>query len=80
MIDCCTKECIGYALADHLRAELVIDAIQMAARNNILAPDAIFHSDSEYVWAGVPGLPRTAMDTPGCWCQVLPGSLTRTSD
>jgi transposase InsO family protein len=32
VIDCCTKECIGYALADHLRAELVIDAIQMAAR------------------------------------------------
>ena len=45
VIDCCTKECIGYALADHLRAELVIDAIQMAARNHILAPDAIFHSD-----------------------------------
>jgi transposase InsO family protein len=44
VIDCCTKECIGYALADHLRAELVIDAIQMAARNHILAPDAIFHS------------------------------------
>ena len=26
VIDCCTKECIGYAIADHMRAELVIDA------------------------------------------------------
>src|SRR5436190_11709232 len=45
VIDCCTKECIGYAIADHMRAELVIDAIRMAARNYPLAPEAIFHSD-----------------------------------
>ena len=45
MIDCCTKECIGYAIADHMRAELVIDALQMAARNYPLAPEAIFHTD-----------------------------------
>ncbi len=45
VIDCCTKECIGYALADHMRADLVIDALAMAARNHTLAPGAIFHSD-----------------------------------
>src|SRR6187401_1031089 len=45
VIDCCTKECIGYAIADHMRAELVIDALRMAARNYPLAPKAIFHSD-----------------------------------
>ena len=45
VIDCCTKECIGYALAEHLRADLVIDALQMAARNHTLADGAIFHSD-----------------------------------
>ena len=33
VIDCHTKACIGYAMADHMRAELVIDALQMAARN-----------------------------------------------
>jgi putative transposase len=45
VIDCHTKACIGYALADHLRADLVIDALQMAARNYTLADGAIFHSD-----------------------------------
>lgn len=45
VIDCHTKACIGYALADHLRADLVIDALQMAARNYTLADGVIFHSD-----------------------------------
>ena len=45
VIDCHTKACIGYALADHMRADLVIDALQMAARNYTLADGAIFHSD-----------------------------------
>lgn len=45
VIDCCTKECIGYAIADHMRADLVIDALRMAARNYPLEPAAIFHSD-----------------------------------
>jgi putative transposase len=51
VIDCCTKECIGYAIADHMRAELVIDALRMAARNYDLEPGAIFHSDrgSQYL-------------------------------
>jgi transposase InsO family protein len=51
VIDCCTKECIGYAIADHMRAELAIDALRMAARNYCLEPGAIFHTDrgSQYL-------------------------------
>jgi putative transposase len=51
VIDCYTKECIGYAIADHMRAELVIDALRMAARNYCLEPGAIFHTDrgSQYL-------------------------------
>ena len=45
VIDRYTKACIGYAMADHLRAELVIDAMAMAARNYQLADGAMFHSD-----------------------------------
>jgi transposase InsO family protein len=51
VIDCCTKECIGYAIAEHMRAELVTDALRMAARNHNLDPEAIFHTDhgSQYL-------------------------------
>jgi transposase InsO family protein len=56
VIDCHTKACIGYALAEHLRADLVIDALQMAARNYTLADGAIFHSDR----GTQPGLTRSS--------------------
>ena len=45
VIDCHTKACVGYAMAEHLRTELVVDALRMAARNTSLADGAIFHSD-----------------------------------
>jgi len=45
VIDCHTKACIGYAMADHMRTELVTAALDMAARNYPLAERAIFHSD-----------------------------------
>jgi putative transposase len=53
VIDCYNREVIGYALADHMRAELVCDALNMAARNHNLSADCIFHSDrgSQYTSA-----------------------------
>jgi putative transposase len=45
VIDCHTKMVAGYAIADHMRASLVCDAITMAANRISLAPQAIFHSD-----------------------------------
>jgi transposase InsO family protein len=45
LIDCFNKEVIGYAMADHMRAELVIDALDMAARNHDLAGGCIVHHD-----------------------------------
>ena len=45
VIDCYTKACIGYALADHMRTSLVTAALDMAAANYALADSAIFHSD-----------------------------------
>lgn len=45
VIDCFNKEVIGYAVADHMRTELVTDALDMAARNHHLENDCIMHSD-----------------------------------
>lgn len=50
VIDLFNREVVGWAVADHHRAELVIDAINMAKRNGLVKRRAVFHSDrgSEY--------------------------------
>lgn len=45
VIDCCTKEVIGYAMDDHYQTPLISRAIRNAARNRRLSHGAIFHSD-----------------------------------
>jgi putative transposase len=45
VIDCCTKEVIGYAMDDHYQTPLIARAVKNAARNRKLAKKAIFHSD-----------------------------------
>jgi transposase InsO family protein len=45
VIDCYSKAVVGWAVADHMRTELVTDAINMAARNIRIPKNAIFHSD-----------------------------------
>jgi transposase InsO family protein len=45
VIDCHTKEVIGWAMDDNYKTPLIAAAITMAARNGRLADDAIFHSD-----------------------------------
>lgn len=52
VLDCATKKVVGYALADHMRTELITDALKMAARNlDIQTGVTIFHSDrgSQYM-------------------------------
>jgi putative transposase len=50
VIDLATREVIGYAMADHHRAELVTDALRLAAARGDLQPGCIMHTDrgSEY--------------------------------
>jgi putative transposase len=57
VIDCFNREVIGYAMAEHMRTELVTAAVDMAARNHHLEADCIFHSDhgSQYTSAGFTG-------------------------
>lgn len=53
LIDCFNNEVVGYAMADHMRTSLVIDALDMAARNHDLADKCIVHHDrgSQYTSA-----------------------------
>ncbi|MEB3065318.1 DDE-type integrase/transposase/recombinase [[Mycobacterium] zoologicum] len=46
VLDCFAKKVLGYAMAGHMRTELVSDALVMAARNcAFTAGETIFHSD-----------------------------------
>lgn len=45
IIDLCSRRIVGWALADHLRTELVTDALKQALGTRAVAPGLIFHSD-----------------------------------
>ena len=46
VLDCCTKKVVGYAMAEHMRTELVVDALKMAIINgHTRHGETIFHSD-----------------------------------
>lgn len=45
VIDCHTKEVIGWAMDTHYKTSLISLAIERAAKKYTLAPQAIFHSD-----------------------------------
>jgi putative transposase len=83
VIDCCTKEVIGYAMDDHYQTPLISRAIQNAARNRKLAAGAIFHSDrgSNYMSAEFAvtlkqfGLRRSSGRTGVCWDNAMAESF-----
>ncbi|MEZ5378250.1 MAG: IS3 family transposase [Acidimicrobiales bacterium] len=74
VIDLYNREVIGWAMAEHHRAELVCEAIVMARRNRRIRRRAIFHSDrgTEYTSRAfrhclrVNGRIRSSMGQVGC--------------
>lgn len=45
VIDCYSRKVVGHAMADHMRADLVVQALDNAAATTVIQPNAIFHSD-----------------------------------
>ena len=45
VIDCCSRKLAGWAVADHLRTELVGDALKVALAERGTLRGAIFHAD-----------------------------------
>jgi transposase InsO family protein len=45
VIDCHTKQVVGWAMDDHYQTPLITAALEMANRNHTIHPKAIFHSD-----------------------------------
>ena len=83
VIDCFNKEVIGYAMADHMRTELISDALAMAARNHTLEENCIMHSDrgAQYTSAEYAaklnelGLRQSLGRTGICWDNALAESF-----
>jgi putative transposase len=83
LTDCATREVIGYAMAKHMRTELVLDAVAMAMRNGRLEADCIMHSDrgtqytsTEYREKLVElGLRHSVGRTGQCWDNALAESF-----
>lgn len=50
VIDCCFRRLTGWAIAEHIRTELVIDALHAAADTRNSLSGAIFHSDHGSVY------------------------------
>ena len=82
VIDCCSRAIIGWAMADHYKTSLVVEAVRMAAANITPPPGAVFHSDrgsnggfnwsSQHLdhggvwWRRATGAGRRAMRLRGC--------------
>jgi transposase InsO family protein len=47
VIDCCPRKLAGWAVADHMRTELVTDALKAALADRGSLRGAIFHADHE---------------------------------
>ncbi|HJS95663.1 MAG TPA: DDE-type integrase/transposase/recombinase, partial [Solirubrobacteraceae bacterium] len=75
ILDVGSRRVVGWAMADHMRAELVCDALKMAVRARRPRPGLVFHADrgSQYTSADLRGLLGThkmlqSLAAPGqCW-------------
>lgn len=50
VIDCYSKKVVGWSIADHMRTELVEDALKNAVATTVIEVGAIFHSDRGSVY------------------------------
>jgi transposase InsO family protein len=64
VIDLASRQLLGWSMSDHHNASLVTGALDAAVdtRGRRQMAGTIFHSDSEYVEAGAPGLPDPHSD------------------
>lgn len=83
VIDCYSKKVVGWSIADHMRTELVENALKNAAATTRIEPAAVFHSDrgSVYTSADYRALVvalgmRSSMGRTGvCWDNAMAESF-----
>ena len=45
MVDACSRKVVGWSIADHLRTELVVDALEMARWQRRPDPGTVVHAN-----------------------------------
>jgi transposase InsO family protein len=86
VIDLASRRVVGFAMADHMRASLVCDALRMALAARGPAPGLIFHSDrgSQYTSAdfgqllGAHGVVQSLSRPRQCWDNAVAESFFAT--
>jgi len=87
VIDACSRRVIGWAIADHLRTDLVQDALKMAITlRGDLSTKVVFHADrgtqyaSEQItrFAAANGITRSMGQTGVCWDNAMAESFFAT--
>jgi transposase InsO family protein len=63
-LDLATRKVVGCAMRDHMRTELTLGALIMAAQRQRPSPGLIHHSDSKYALTSVPGRSDPHSDRP----------------
>lgn len=84
--DMWSRRMVGHALADHLRAESVVEALQMALGRRAVAPGLIFHSDrgKQYIDGNVReiltafGMRQSMSSTGNCYDNAIAESFFAT--
>jgi len=86
VIDLASRRVVGYAIADHMRTDLVSDALKMAIEERRPAPGLIFHTDrgcqytsNEFRDLLKRNLIRQSLSRPGqCWDNAVAESFFST--
>lgn len=86
VIDLASRAVVGWAIADHMRASLVVEAMQMAWIHHGIQAGTIFHSDhgSQYTstlvsqWCIAHGLRQSMGQTGVCWDNAVAESFFAT--
>lgn len=86
VIDLATRAVVGWAMASHMRASLVVDALTMAWDHDALHAGTIFHSDhgSQYTstlvhhWCRAHAIQQSMGQTGVCWDNAVAESFFAT--
>jgi transposase InsO family protein len=69
VLDVFSRVVVGWSIADHMRAELVVDALEMARWRRRPEPGAVVHSDRGSQPSTRRGSSATGCGQPGCWAR-----------